>query len=217
MTEVAITIRSGGATGQFVDSLLVTESVDMLPTLEKDIEMTRELQIRSFRAEDGAACHELRHAAFLGVFSTFLPPNAVLAGAKSYGVSEFTERIGAMETCIAVRDEVLIGFCTIRVLSATHAELLYLYVASDHRGTGVGSQLARHAEQQLLRSHPGITTLFLDTAVPEYNQSFWERLGYRPVGPSSCDYPSGRIPAVRLEKRVGSPGFDRRFPEEMAR
>jgi ribosomal protein S18 acetylase RimI-like enzyme len=175
--------------------------------------MTQALQIRNFRAEDGASCHELRRAAFLGVFGGFLPSDSVKAGAESYGVAEFAERIGDMETCVALRGEVVIGFCTIRLLPATSAELLYLYIASDHRGTGVGSMLARHAEQQLLRSHPEITTLLLDTAVPEYNQSFWERLGYRPVGPSSCDYPSGRIPAVRLEKRVGSPGFDRGFPE----
>jgi GNAT superfamily N-acetyltransferase len=166
------------------------------------------LRIRNFRAADGAACHELRRAAFLGVFGGFLSQEAARAGAQSYGVAEFAERIGAMETCVAVRGGVMIGFCTIRVLPATSAELLYLYVASDHRGTGVGSQLARHTEQQVLRSHPEITTLFLDTAVPEYNQSFWERLGYRPAGPSSCDYPSGRIPAVRLEKRV-----DRSDPE----
>jgi GNAT superfamily N-acetyltransferase len=176
-------------------------------------QMTRALEIRSFRAEDGAACHELRRAAFLGVFSGFLPPDAAQAGAESYGVAEFTEQIGAMETYVAVRGEVLVGFCSIRVLSATHAELLYLYVASDHRGTGIGSQLVRHTEQRALRAHPELTTLCLDTAVPEYNQSFWERMGYRPAGPSFCDYPAGRIPAVRLEKRVGSPGFDRGFPE----
>jgi ribosomal protein S18 acetylase RimI-like enzyme len=162
--------------------------------------------MRDYRAEDGLACHALRRRAFLDDFSQSLPQDAVQAGADSYGVSEFAKRIGAMETSVATVDDVVAGFCSIRLLSPTRAEVLYLYVDSEHRRSGIGARLARHAEQRVSSAHPELETLFLDTAIPEYNQAFWERIGYQLVGPSSCDYPTGRIPAVRLEKRVDRQG-----------
>lgn len=164
--------------------------------------MSQVPEMRDYRTEDGAVCHALRRRAFLDVFGKSLPQDAAQAGADSYGVSEFSERIGAMETFVATVGEAVAGFCSIRLLSPTRAEILYLYVSSEHRRSGIGSRLARHAEQRVSSSHPELETLFLDTAIPEYNQAFWERIGYRLMGPSSCDYPTGSIPAVRLEKRV---------------
>ncbi len=168
--------------------------------------MSQVPEMRDYRTEDGAACHALRRSAFLDVFSQSLPQDAVQAGADSYSVSEFTERIGAMQTFVATVGEVVVGFCSIRLLSPTRAEVLYLYVSPEHRRSGMGARLARHAEQRVVSSHPELETLFLDTAIPDYNQAFWERIGYRLVGPSACDYPTGSIPAVRLEKRVDRPG-----------
>ena len=171
------------------------------------------MEIRDYRAEDGAACHELRHTAFLEVFSRILSPDAIRAGTESYTISEFSALISTMETRVASIGDIVAGFCSIRVQSRTRAELLYLYVGPDHRGTGVGSRLAHDAERRISNSHPDLETIFLETAVPEYNQSFWERLGYRLVGPSSCDYPTGKIPAVRLEKRLHEPGAGEVLPD----
>jgi GNAT superfamily N-acetyltransferase len=165
--------------------------------------MTQRLVIRDYSPEDGEVCHELRRAAFLGVFSKTLPQDAVRAGAESYGVSEFVDRISAMETFVASVGGVVVAFCSMRPLTTTRAELLYLYVSPHHQGTGIGSRLARYVERHVTSSHPELETLFLDTAVPEYNQAFWEHMGYQSAGTSVCDYPTGQIPAVRLEKRVG--------------
>jgi GNAT superfamily N-acetyltransferase len=159
-------------------------------------------EIRDYQHGDREACHELRRSAFSGIFSSFLDKEAIRAGAESYGVSEFGERIGAIETFVATLGEIPVGFCSIRIHSPEQAELLYLYVRADHRGAGIGSQLVRHAEERVSRAHPELVTLFLDTAVPGYNGTFWERMGYRPVGTSYCEYPTGKIPALRFEKRV---------------
>jgi len=164
--------------------------------------VTRAMEIRDFRVEDGEACHQLRRGAFLEVFSSFLPADAVRTGAESYSVAEFTRRIHALETFVAVALGGVVGFCSVRMVSPTRAELLYLYVSSGCQMTGVGSQLVRHAEWRVSVARPELTAFFLDTAVPEYNQSFWEHMGYVLVGPSSCEYPSGKIPAVRLEKHL---------------
>ena len=164
--------------------------------------MNGTIEIRDYRCEDGAACHEIRRSAFLDTFSGFLARDAVEAGAGSYAVDEFARRIGTMATFVATLDGAVAGFCTIHVTSVRCAELLYLYIRAMHRGAGLGARLVRHAEQQVWKDQPGLETFFLDTAVPHYNQSFWEHMGYRYVGRSVCDYPTGRIPAVRLEKTV---------------
>lgn len=165
--------------------------------------MTPTLVIRNYAPEDGKVCHKLRRDAFYGVFSRTLSVGAVRAGAEAYGVTEFAERIGSMETSVASIGGMVVAFCSIRLLTATEAELLYLYVHPDHRGAGIGSRLARHAECGVREIHPELETVFLDTAVPEYNQAFWMHIGYRFEGTSVCDYPTGQIPAVRLRKRIG--------------
>ena len=86
--------------------------------------------------------------------------------------------------------------------ATNYATLLYLYVGPKHRGIDVVSRLVRQAERRISRAHPELETIVLDTAVPKYNQSFWERLGHRLVRASSCDCPTGKIPAVCLENRL---------------
>jgi ribosomal protein S18 acetylase RimI-like enzyme len=166
--------------------------------------LSKAFEIRDYTPSDGAACHRLRRNAFLGVFSKNLAGTVAQVGADSYGVFEFAERIGAMETSVATIEGAVVGFCTIRVDSLVRAEVLYLYIDSQSRGAGIGSRLMHQAEKRVLSSHPELVSLYLDTAAPDYNQGFWERMGYRYVGPSTCDYPSGKIPAVRLEKTVVS-------------
>ena len=160
------------------------------------------IAIHDYGVSDGVTCHRLRRDAFLEVFSEILPDKDVRAGADSYDVSEFADRIGTMETIVATMEGNIVGFCTIRIDSPERAEILYLYIDTQHRGTGIGSSLIRHAEKQVLRVNPEISSFYLDTAVPEYNQRFWEAMGYRYVGSSTCDYPNARIPAVRLEKKI---------------
>ncbi|MFN2227050.1 MAG: GNAT family N-acetyltransferase [Anaerolineae bacterium] len=168
--------------------------------------MTQALEIRDYRPEDGAACYTLRREAFLNVFAGFLPGHIVQAGADSYGQLEFAERIAAMDTFVAWVGGEFAGFCTVRLLSPERAELLYLYVVDQQQGRGVGARLVRHAEQRVRSAHPALETLFLDTAVPDYNQGFWEHVGYQPAGQSFCDYPTGKIPALRLEKQLAGLG-----------
>lgn len=162
--------------------------------------MRQIVEIRDYTWGDGIICYDLRRSAFLNVFSKNLSPTEIRAGADAYRANEFADRIGGMETYVATIGGDVAGFCTIRVDTSIRAEILYLYINSGLRGIGVGSQLLQKAERRVLESHPKLTTLYLDTVVPGYNQGFWERMGYRYTGPSTCNYPGGTIPATRLEK-----------------
>ena len=49
-------------------------------------------------------------------------------------------------------------------------------------------------------SFPGISRLVLVTAVPAYNQAFYERLGYTGVGEEEIAYPTATVAVVKMAK-----------------
>jgi ribosomal protein S18 acetylase RimI-like enzyme len=81
-----------------------------------------------------------------------------------------------------------------------------LYVRLDHLREGIGTVLATHAEELAMRRFPGISRLVLVTVVPQYNQSFYEGLGYRKVGEERVSYPTAAVDVVRLGKDLETGG-----------
>ena len=136
------------------------------------------------------------------IFSQELSPEAVMVGAEAYDLEEFGRLIGGLSTCVAMDGEKPIGFCTVRGVDTTTAEILFLYVQLDHAKRGVGSGLVRHGESWIRKEYPDVSKLILDTVVPRYNRMFWERMGYSVVGERVLTYPTGEIPAVRLSKII---------------
>jgi ribosomal protein S18 acetylase RimI-like enzyme len=160
------------------------------------------VSVRPFEPADGPFCHALRREAFLKVFSADLDERAVRTGAEAFDPDEFERLIGGLDSFVAIEGTVRVGFCTIRYPEREKAEILYLYIDPGHRGTGIGTLLMHHAERWIAERHPEVTSIVLDTAVPSYNQGFYEGFGYRELGPIVCRYPDGEIPAVRLIKPI---------------
>jgi GNAT superfamily N-acetyltransferase len=158
--------------------------------------------IRPLDAADGPFCHALRRQAFLRVFSRDLDSRAVRAGAEAFDPEEFGEMIGALDSFVVMEGAERVGFCTIRYPEEATAEILYVYVDPARRGEGIGSRLVSHAERWIRDKHPEVTSIVLDTAVPRYNQAFYEHLGYAEHCETVCRYPAGEVKAVRLVKSV---------------
>lgn len=158
--------------------------------------------IRPFDAADGPFCHALRREAFLRVFSRDLDTHAIRAGAEAFDPEEFGEMIGALDSFVVMEGAERVGFCTIRYPEEATAEILYVYVDLAHLGEGIGSRLVRQAESWITEQHPEVTSIVLDTAVPRYNQAFYEHLGYAEHSRTVCRYPAGEVKAVRLVKGV---------------
>ena len=105
-----------------------------------------------------------------------------------------------MPTAVAVAGQEIVGFCTVRRRDEQEAELLWLYVRLEHLRHGVGSRLARHAEE-LVRTHfPDVSRIVLVTGVPAYNQAFYERLGYTARGTEVVAYPAASATMVKMGK-----------------
>ena len=160
------------------------------------------IEIRPFSPMNAEACLNMRGEAFTQVFSKELEPEAVSAGANAYTASDFTRMAETMPTFVAWKKEDPIGFCTIRLLDRSTTEILFLYVSLDHLKQGIGSHLLQHMEKWLAEQYPEVSDIVLDTAIPLYNQSFYEKFGYSVISRSVCTYPHAKIPAVRLSKKL---------------
>lgn len=142
----------------------------------------------------------MRAGAFVQEFYGELGPKAVAAGINAYMPRDYVRMAETMPTFVAVDQQEPIGFVTVRFTDEATSEMLFLYVKLDRTGRGVGSELLRFAEQWVRKEHPQINQMVVDTAVPRYNQGFYEKLGYKPIGESECPFPDGPVRAVRLGK-----------------
>jgi GNAT superfamily N-acetyltransferase len=106
---------------------------------------------------------------------------------------EIAEAIRSGEMLAATLGGRLAGCAYVRPLNAGTADLGLISVARDLRGSGVGRELVRSAEE-LMRSH-GMTTMQLELLVPtgwlhpekEGLHSWYTRLGYRIVRSAPFD------------------------------
>ena len=161
------------------------------------------IEIRPFNPRDAEACLRMRSDAFTRVFSEELEPEAVSAGVNAYTANDLTQMASTMPSFVARKgEEDPIGFCTVRLLDRSTAEILFLYVNLDHLKHRIGCHLLQYVEKWIAERYPEVSDVVLDTAIPLYNQRFYEKFGYSIIGLSVCTYPDAEIPAVRLSKKL---------------
>jgi ribosomal protein S18 acetylase RimI-like enzyme len=107
-----------------------------------------------------------------------------------------------MKWLVCDQHDEIAGFCTVNFLDETTAEILFLYVRMDLHGRGIGAALLAAARKWLGAERPEITTLVLDTVVPEYNQAFYEKQGFAVTGRQVCVRDGLEIPSVILSRPV---------------
>src|SRR6056297_2967060 len=114
---------------------------------------------------DPTPCYRLRHAVFV----------------DEQNVPEDLERDNLDATAIhllATVDDKPVGAARIVLIQDT-GKIGRVCVLEDHRGTGLGAALIRHA-LDLLRDTPGITRAALGAQIDA--QGFYEKLGFAPYG-----------------------------------
>jgi ribosomal protein S18 acetylase RimI-like enzyme len=165
---------------------------------------SKPIEIRDFRSPDAEACFRIRTEALIKLFYDEIGPDAVVAGINAYLPEKYIRMAETMPISVAVDGEAQIGFIASRFLEHNTIEILFLYIDLDYLRKGIGTQLVRYLESRVRKRHPEIERIIVDTAVPKYNQQFYEKIGYVEVGQSECQYPACSIKAVRLMKKLRS-------------
>jgi ribosomal protein S18 acetylase RimI-like enzyme len=161
-----------------------------------------EFKNRPFLPSDAHVCLSLRTDAFKGLFVKEIGENAAQAGIEAYSPQDIIFLAENNPFFVAETYNAVVGFIGSKIHDKRTIEILYLYVDLNFLNRGVGSKLLLHFEDYVKNYLPDIDTIILDTIIPKYNQKFYEKIGYEKIGESFCDYPSAKIRAVRLEKKL---------------
>jgi len=146
------------------------------------------IKIRDFKSSDAEACFRIRVEAFIKLFYNEIGPDGVVAGINAYLPGKYIQIAETLPIFVAVDDEAKIGFIASRFIDHASIEILFLYITLDYLRKGIGSQLVSYLENWIRKQHPEIERIIVDTAVPKYNQKFYEKMGYSKLGESECQY-----------------------------
>jgi GNAT superfamily N-acetyltransferase len=158
---------------------------------------------RRFRAEDAAFCFRCRASAFIVAFRHELSPHVVAAGVNAYLPSDYVRMAETDRVFIVERDGRPVGFFTIRRLGPSTAEIPLIYFDLDHLGQGLGTWSIGFVRTWIRTQWPEVTTLVVDTVIPDYNGGFYRKCGFRRTCVTTCKLLGLQVPAVRFEMALG--------------
>lgn len=164
----------------------------------------KSIHIRYFKARDAEVCFKIRSAAFIQKFHRELGARATADGVNAYMPADYVRMAQTMPFFVAEDNGGVIGFFTIKRKDTRVAEIPLIYIDLDQIGKKIGQTLIGYIEQWVIANWPEVTTLVVDTVIPEYNGGFYKKAGFVPAGDAVCTFATIQVRALRLEKKLGS-------------
>jgi GNAT superfamily N-acetyltransferase len=160
------------------------------------------LRIRSFTEGDAEFCCQVRNRAYLVEFGQELSPEEIVAAVDAYHAADYVRMSREGQVFVIEEGEEPVGFFTLKRTSRSRAELPLIYLDSEHMGQGIGRECITYLEDWIRTNWNEVSTLFVDTIIPNYNGGFYRKTGFTQVGETVCDFPTGSVPAIRFEKHL---------------
>ena len=160
------------------------------------------MDFRRFESQDAEFCFKVRSAAFIQKFYGELSPQEVAAGVNAYMPHDYSLLAAQMPLFIVEDQGIPLGFFAIKRKDNLTAELLLIYIDLNHLGQGIGGACIQFIEKWLSANWREITSLVVDTVIPEYNREFYQRLGFSADGETFCDFAGVKVKALRLRKMI---------------
>jgi N-acetylglutamate synthase-like GNAT family acetyltransferase len=166
--------------------------------------MVDNINIRYFEARDAEVCFKIRRAAFIEKFHQELGARATAAGVNAFMPDDYVRMAQTRPFFVAEENGGVIGFFTIERKDTRVAEISLIYIDLNQLGKQIGQNLIEYTEQWVTTSWPEVTTLIVDTVIPEYNSGFYKKVGFIPAGDAFCTFGDMQVRALRLEKKLGA-------------
>ena len=161
-----------------------------------------QVDFRRFERQDAEFCFKVRSAAFIQKFYGELSPKEVAAGVNAYMPDDYALLAEKIPLFIVEDKGSPLGFFAIKRKDNRVAELLLIYIDLNHLGRGIGGASIQFIEKWLPANWPEITSLIVDTVIPEYNQAFYQGVGFAPDGETFCEFGGEKVRALRLRKKI---------------
>lgn len=164
---------------------------------------TLDIRIRSFLPSDSGYCYQLRKECFLNIFIDEIGETAALAGANAYQPADFI-LISQKKHCFIIEEEEgnPLGFFILSRVDQPTAEIFLIYLEGAHHGQGVGKHCMDYIDRWVTSQWPDTDTIIVDTVIPGYNGGFYQKMGYRKLTETDCQFPGKTVPAIRFQKRL---------------
>ena len=162
------------------------------------------IHIRHFKTRDAEICFKIRSAAFIQKFYQELGSRATSAGVNAFMPKDYIRMAETTPFFVAEDTGGVIGFFTIERRDRLVAEIPLIYIDLDQLGKQIGKTFFEYIEQWVTDNWPEVTTLIVDTVIPEYNGGFYKKVGFIPTGDAICALQDMQVPALRFEKKLGS-------------
>ena len=162
----------------------------------------KNIRIRYFEARDAEVCFKIRSAAFIQKFHQELGARATAAGVNAFKPDDYVRMAQTGPFFVAENDGGVIGFFTLAHKDTGVAEIPLIYIDLKQIGKQIGQTLIRYIEQWVTTNWSDVTTLIVETVIPEYNGGFYRKVGFIPAGDAICRFGDMQVQALRLEKNL---------------
>jgi GNAT superfamily N-acetyltransferase len=160
------------------------------------------MNIRKFKPDDAEACFRLRSDAFIQKFNDELSLQDIASAVNAYMPGDYIRMAQEMPFFIVEENGRIYGFFNLKREDLNTAELPLIYVGLDALGKGIGSACIDYIEEWLSSNWKEVTHLIVDTVIPKYNGKFYEKMGFKSICDTYCEFLGHRLKALRLAKKL---------------
>ena len=157
---------------------------------------------RWFSPDDAEFCYETRRSAYMHEFTDELSGQEVAAAVSAYQPIDYIHMAERMPFFVIELHNERVGFFTLKRVDAYTAEIPLIYITLENIGTGIGTKCIAYVEQWIHDHWPDVTTLIVDTIIPEYNSGFYKKAGFTSDKQVFCEFNGLKVKALRLTKTL---------------
>lgn len=158
--------------------------------------------IRNFKPDDAEACFRLRSNAFIQKFHPELSLQEITSAVNSYLPNDYVRMAEEQPFFIAEENDDIIGFFNLLRVDKYTAQFPQLYIDLKAIRKGIGSACIQYMENWLSLNWKEVNQLIVDTVIPRYNRTFYEKMGFVQVGDTYCEFMGRKLKALRLRKNL---------------
>jgi GNAT superfamily N-acetyltransferase len=157
---------------------------------------------RRFQPHDAEFCYDTRRSAYVREFSGELTAQEIATAMNAYSPADYAHMADEMPFFMVELHNKRVGFFTLKHVDTRTAEIPLIYIGLDNIGTGIGSACIAFVEKWISENWKDVTSLIVDTIIPQYNSKFYEKVGFTPDKQVFCEFGGIKVTALRLEKKL---------------
>ena len=163
-------------------------------------QLPQHLKIRRFQAADAEFCWRIRCEAFRERFLEEIGEKAMSAGVRAYSPDDYTRFSREKTLFILEEQDKPVGFFIVSRTNHDTAELFLIYIDLRQLKRGLGQFACLYMENWITRHWRAVSSIVVDTIIPDYNGRFYQKMGYEFKSNVNCNFCGESVAGIRYQK-----------------